>query len=391
MIRSLFSVSIFIFFLMKGCFADPEPVRIIVGAERTDLYLSKILDKKVGLLVNPTSIAGGKHLVDFLLDHGVSVTKIFSPEHGFRGPSEAGEHTNNEVDEKTGIPIVSLYGKHRKPTPEMMEGLDIVIFDIQDVGARFYTYISSMHYMMEACAASGVKMLVLDRPNPNGHYVDGPVLEDAFKSFVGMHHVPIVHGMTVGEYALMINGERWLEDSLVCDLDVIGMEHYTHDSLYCLPVKPSPNLPNDQAIRLYPSICLFEGTKISLGRGTYTPFLVIGYPDSRFGTYEFTPRSIKGMAASPKCMDEVCYGKDLREAEVKSRIDLSYLIGFYKLWNKEEDFFIPYFNTLAGTSTLKEQIINGISEEEIRNSWQKDLNAFMKIRKKYLLYNDFTR
>ena len=269
-----------------------------------------------------------------------------------------------------------------------MKGLEVVIFDIQDVGTRFYTYISSMHYMMEACAKNGVMMLVFDRPNPNGHYIDGPIREPDFVSFVGMHPIPVVHALTVGELALMINGEGWLGNGLSCDLQVISMEHYTHSTPYSLPVKPSPNLPNDQAIQLYPSICFFEGTHMSLGRGTVFPFQVLGYPDQQFGEFTFTPESIDGMAKHPRLEGEECFGVDLRNVPPPNKIDLSYVIRFYKLWNEDKSFFTKYFNTLAGTASLKEQIEDGWTEAQIRDSWSQDLADYKEMRSNYLLYKD---
>jgi len=268
-----------------------------------------------------------------------------------------------------------------------MKGLDLVVFDIQDVGVRFYTYISSMHYMMEACAENKVKMMVFDRPNPNGHYIDGPIREPEFRSFVGMHPIPIVHGLTVGELAKMINGEKWLEGGMKCDLEVIPMLNYTHAQKYSLPVKPSPNLPNDQSIGLYPSLCFFEGTKMSIGRGTLFPFQVIGYPDQKYGEFSFTPESIDGMAKHPRLEGEQCFGIDLRNVELPNQLELSYVIDFYHKWEGEESFFTNYFNTLAGTGKLRKQIEEGMSSDQIRKSWQTDLDNYIKMRSGYLLYN----
>lgn len=388
MIRFYLFLSILSFSSITGCKADSDGEELIIGAVKTDQYLPSLKDKSVGLLINHTSMVGEVHLVDFLINNGISIEKIFAPEHGFRGKADAGEKIDDNIDAKTGISIVSIYGKNRKPTPEMMDGLDVVVFDIQDVGTRFYTYISSMHYMMEACAENNIMMMVLDRPNPNGHYIDGPILNPEFKSFVGMHPIPIVHGLTVGELANMINGESWLKDGLECDLKIVPMENYNHSDTYSLPIKPSPNLPNDHSIYLYPSLCFFEGTTISIGRGTEFPFQVIGYPNKKYGNFSFTPKSIDGMAKHPKLEGETCYGVDLRNAERPDRLDLSYLISFYNLWEEEESFFIKYFNTLVGTDELKKQIESGMSAEEIRATWQDGLATYTKLRSKYLLYED---
>lgn len=375
---------------------------LLVGAERMDSYLPMLQDKKVGVVVNHTSIIGrsgsGAHLVDSLIHRNVQIKSIFTPEHGFRGTADAGEHISNDKDPALGIPIVSLYGATRKPLPEHLEGLDIVVFDIQDVGVRFYTYISTMHYVMEACAEQGIPVIVLDRPNPNGFYVDGPVLDTANRSFVGMHPVPIVHGMTVGEYAQMINGEGWLEGGIKCDLTVIECEGYSHELLYSLRVKPSPNLPNMTSIYLYPSLCLFEGTQMSIGRGTEFPFQVVGHPDYEPGTFEFTPESISG-ASKPKLEGKLCKGYDLRSYDKgywleRRQLDLQWLIVTYNYFMKEgktKKFFISYFDKLAGSEKLRQQIESHASEKSIRASWQADLSQFNTIRRKYLLYPDFTK
>lgn len=387
MIRSFFLLSILSFFSITACDAQSGEGDLQLGAERAELYISQIKDQKVGLLINHTSMVGEVHLVDFLLQKGISVKKIFAPEHGFRGHADAGELVKDDLDPGTGIPVVSIYGKNKKPTADMLSGLDVVIFDIQDVGTRFYTYISSMHYMMEACAKYKVKMLVLDRPNPND-YVDGPILDLKFRSFVGMHPIPIVHGLTVGELAKMINGEGWLEDGIQCDLEVIAMKNYAHGDRYDLPVKPSPNLPNMQSIKLYPSLCFFEGSKMSIGRGTLFPFQVIGYPEKGFGSFTFTPESIDGMAKHPKLEGKKCYGVDLREVSIAEKLDLGYVISFYKKWKSEDSFFTKYFDTLAGTDVLKKQIESGMTEKEIRESWKPGLDAYKSMRKKYLLYQE---
>jgi len=387
MIRCLFLISFLSFFLILGCQGEEEKKELRLGAERTEIYISKLQGKKVGLLINHTSMVGSEHLVDFLLQRDITIEKIFAPEHGFRGEADAGELVEDNIDQKTGIPVVSVYGINKKPSGESMAGLDVVIFDIQDVGVRFYTYISSMHYMMEACAEANVKMMILDRPNPNGYYVDGPIREEKFKSFVGMHPIPIVHGLTVGELAKMINGEKWLEGGLSCNMEVVPMANYTHDQNYSLPVKPSPNLPNDQSVRLYPSLCFFEGTKMSIGRGTLFPFQVVGYPEEKFGKFSFTPESIEGMAKHPRLEGKLCYGIDLRNVELPSQLDLGYVINFFSKWEKEESFFTKYFDTLAGTDKLRMQIEDGASEASIRQSWQKDLENYLTMRSRYLLYD----
>jgi uncharacterized protein YbbC (DUF1343 family) len=368
--------------------------QVITGAARTGEYLPLLYGKKVAVVANQTSMIGETHLVDSLLSLGINIKKIFSPEHGFRGTADAGEHLVNYYDEKTGLPVISLYGKHRKPANEDMEGLDIVLFDIQDVGVRFYTYISTMHYLMEACAENNVVFLVLDRPNPNGFYVDGPVLDTVFRSFVGMHPVPVVHGMTVAEYAHMINGEGWLKDSLICNLKQVKCENYTHKTYYDLPVKSSPNLPNLRSVYLYPSLCFFEGTCISVGRGTDFPFQVFGHPDYPDMGFSFTPRSIEGAATNPKFEGEVCYGVDLSHIPFNfvhnnRRLVLDWLIDAYSNMDNKDNFFNNYFDKLAGNSTLRKQIIAGKSKWIIYASWKSDIKDFKIIRKKHLLYKDF--
>lgn len=362
--------------------------KIITGAEQLDLLLPQLKDKQVALVVNHTAMINKIHLVDSLLKLKVNIKKIFSPEHGFRGNADAGEKITDGIDAKTKLPIVSLYGdkEKRKPTGEQLSEIDVVIFDIQDVGARFFTYISTMHYVMEACAEKGKKMIVLDRTNPNGHYIDGPILEPELKSFVGMHPVPIVHGLTVGEYALMINGEGWLGDKK-CNLEVIGLKNYMHKTPFALPIKPSPNLPTDNAIAWYPSICLFEGTVISVGRGTTSPFEMIGHPSLNNLKFEFTPTSIDGMSKNPPLKGEACHGVDLRSIKAEP-FTLKYLMLMYHIFPEKEKFFNSYFNTLAGTKTLQEQIKNGMSEEQIRATWKPKLDAYKEIRKKYVLYPD---
>ncbi len=368
--------------------SDQEKPGILTAAEQTALYLPLLQNKNIALVVNHTSMIHQHHLVDTLMASGVSVKKIFAPEHGFRGDKDAGENIKNDKDTKTGLPVISLYGATKKPTAEHLQDIDIIIFDIQDVGARFYTYISAMHYAMEACAENQKKLIVLDRPNPNGHYIDGPILQSGFTSYVGLHPIPIVHGLTVGELAKMINGEKWLADGVQCDLTVIPVKNYTHSTPYSLPVKPSPNLPNDLSIKLYPSLCLFEGTNISVARGTLFPFQAIGYPDPVFGEFTFTPTSIPGMSKNPPHENKVCYGIDFREKEAAEGFSLSYLIDFYQKSPMKEKFFNNFFNNLAGNSILKERIIAGWDEKMIRAEWEQGLADYKSIRKKYLIYPD---
>jgi uncharacterized protein YbbC (DUF1343 family) len=367
--------------------SKPTPVAALrTGADQIDVLLPKIKGQRVALVVNYTAVIGKTHLADTLKSYGVAIKKIMSPEHGFRGTATAGEHVKDGVDTKTGLPVVSLYGDNRKPTSAQLEDVDVVIFDIQDVGVRFFTYLGTLHYVMEACAENGKKVIVLDRPDPNGSYVDGPVLLLKHKSFIGMHPVPVVHGMTVGEYAQMINGEGWLEGKKKCDLEVVTMKNWTHADTYSLPLKPSPNLPNDQSVRLYPSICFFEGTALSLGRGTMMPFQVIGHPDLKNMPFQFTPVDVPGMAIDPPLENKLCFGLDLRQVDVLKKVDLHYLIDMYNAFPDKEKFFVPHFARWAGNEVLAQQIKDGLSEEQIRESWQKDLTAFKEVRKKYLLY-----
>ena len=357
--------------------------KLVVAAERTDVYLHHLENKKVGVVGNQTSMIANTHLVDSLLSIGIDVVKVFSPEHGFRGKADAGAIIEDGIDSKTGIPIISLYGKNKKPKDEQLQGIDILVFDIQDVGVRFYTYISTLHYIMESAAESNIKVIVLDRPNPNGHYVDGPILDTAFQSFVGMHPIPIAHAMTIGEYAKMINGENWITTK--CELIVIEMENYTHNTNYDLPIKPSPNLPNARSVNLYPSLCLFEGTTISIGRGTDYPFQHFGAPYLK-SNYSFMPKSGEG-SKYPKHEDIMCFGTDLRfQEDYLTAINLNWIIETYKQCSEKEEFFNNFFNTLAGTDKLKKQIIAGMTVREIKASWQEGLEEFKKIRKKYLIY-----
>jgi uncharacterized protein YbbC (DUF1343 family) len=393
-----------------------NPNAFVPAANHIERYLPLLKQKKVGLVANQTSVIFEKlavldtifdaeteenvvlisellgkkntHLVDSLLKLNINVTKVFAPEHGFRGKADAGEFLKDGKDSKTGLPIVSLYGKNKKPSREHLENIDIMVFDIQDVGVRFYTYISTLHYIMEACAEHHIPLLVLDRPNPNGFYIDGPILESEYKSFVGMHPVPIVHGMTIGEYAQMINGEQWLKNELQCDLTIIKMDAYFDENTrYDLPIKPSPNLPNTQAINLYPSLCLFEGTEVSVGRGTNQQFQIIGTPsaDKKQFFYHFTPRPNEG-AKHPKYEGETCYGYDLSKQKELSSLNLSWLIEFYRQTEDKSTFFTPFFSRLAGTKKLQKQITDGRSEEDIKASWTRGLKTYDAMRQQYLLY-----
>ena len=363
------------------------------GAECTERYLPLLEGKRVAVCGNQTSVVAKTHLVDTLLSRKVNVVKLFCPEHGFRGQAEAGAIIASGKDPLTGLPVVSLYGKNKKPTAEQLQGVDVVLFDLQDVGCRFYTYISTLHYVMEAAAENGVKVIVLDRPNPNGFYVDGPVLEPQYKSFVGMHPVPIAYGMTIGEYARMINGEKWLANGVQCDLTVIKLEGYTHETRYALPVAPSPNLQTTEAIYLYPSLCLFEGTNVSVGRGTDQPFEMYGAPGMQSGDYRFTPRAIPGVSENPPFKGQECRGYLLHDIAADNlnnpgRLNLSYLLTAYRNCVDQSSFFLKnnFFDKLAGTDQLRKQLVVGASEEEIRASWEPDLEKFRHIREQYLLY-----
>ncbi len=369
---------------------------ITTGAQQTELYIPKLINKKVAIVTNASGIIGAKHLVDTLLKHHIKIVKIFGPEHGFRGMADAGEKVKSGKDHITGITVVSLYGSHKKPTKEDLAGVDIVVYDIQDVGVRFYTYISTMSYVMEACAENNKELFILDRPNPNGFYIDGPVMTDAYKSFLGLHNVPIVYGMTCGEYAQMVNGEGWLKNKIKCKLFVIPLKNYDRTKFVSgLPVKPSPNLPNDTAILLYPSLGLFEGTIVSLGRGTDAPFQYIGnpYADKTIFNFTFTPKS-NAVTKQPKYLDTLCYGINTKRqfgALLQSKqIDLSMLSMFYKnSTGMQPVFFDKNFNYHAGNEALKQQIISTISSKDIRKSWEPALEVFKQIRKKYLIYKDF--
>lgn len=373
--------------------------KIVTGADQLNAYLPYLKGKRIGMLVNQTSIIGSKPSVDSLRALGVNIVKIFGPEHGFRGNASNGAKVDDEVDAKTGIKVISLYGKHHKPTPEEMADVDLMIFDIQDVGARFYTYINTLQHVMEACAENNKELLILDRPNPNGFYVDGPVLEDSLHSGIGMHRIPITHGLTIAEFAQMLNGEGWLKNKENCKLKIIKIANYTHDTPYDLPVLPSPNLNTQQSVLLYPSLCLFEGTAVSQGRGTYMPFTVLGAPALKGKyTFTFTPVSIKGMSETPLYQDQACYGLDLRKYDTNKfrqtrQLNLQWLIELYKAYPNKQEFFdrtkskqIGSIDKLAGTANFKKQIMAGMSEADIRKSWEPGLAQFKTMRKKYLLY-----
>ena len=385
-----------LFFFLNTSAATCQSDSIIVGAERTSLYFSKLKGKRIGFVANQTSMIKNDHLVDILLNEGVNIVKVFSPEHGFRGHADAGAKVRDEIDLQTGLPIYSLYGKsRRKPSKEVLKDIDLILFDLQDVGVRFYTYISSMHYVMEACAENSIPLILLDRPNPNGFYVDGPILNPKFKSFVGMHEVPVVHGMTIGEYAKMINGEMWLKDSVKCSLEVIPCLNYNHLIKYNLPIPPSPNLPNMRSVYLYPSLCFFEGTNVSIGRGTEIPFQIYGAPYFDSKLFKFTPKSSYG-SKYPKYKEMDCFGEDLRTLSLDSlknvnSLNFNWLVKSFKTSNESLDFFNKngFFNLLAGTDKIMNLIKGGASGVQIRETYQMELEKFKLIRKKYLIYDDF--
>ncbi|RZJ66503.1 MAG: DUF1343 domain-containing protein [Flavobacterium sp.] len=385
-----------------------RPLKFMTGADNTSSYLDIIADRRVGIVTNQTglisydsifslpdslelthreaTVTKTMHIVDYLKRKTkVNLDKIYAPEHGFRGTADAGEDIVDGKDVKTGIPIISIYGNNKKPSAEQLQGIDVMLFDLQDVGTRFYTYISTLHYVMEACAENKIELIILDRPNPNGYTVDGPTLEPEHKSFVGMHPIPVLHGMTIGEYALMINGEKWLKDSIQCDVKIVPCENYRRTMPYSLPVKPSPNLPNDQAINLYPSLCFFEGTNVSIGRGTTKQFQIYGSPFLRTMTYEFLPLPNEG-AKDPPHNGKICCGEDLSKISRLNRIELKWLIKAYNETQDKSKFFISYFTLLAGTRKLQSQIESGLSEDEIRASWQPGIEEFKKIRKVYEIY-----
>ncbi|MDP2236961.1 MAG: DUF1343 domain-containing protein [Bacteroidales bacterium] len=367
---------------------------IKTGAEQTENYFHLLRGKKIAVVTNHTGIIGRQHIVDTLLSSGIQVVKIFTPEHGFRGDQDAGAHISNLKDEKTGLPVVSLYGNKKKPEVADLKDVDVILFDLQDVGVRFYTYISTLTYVMDACAENKIPIIVLDRPNPNGFYIDGPVLASKFKSFVGLHPVPVVYGLTIGEYALMVNGENWLESKLKADLLVIPLIGYEREMIVKLPMKPSPNLPDWESIYLYPSLCFFEGTIVSVGRGTQHPFKVFGHPDLKSGSYKFTPIPIKGASSKPKLEGQVCNGFILNDyandfERNPKKLNLSWLIDAWKELNSQHPFFNNYFNTLAGTDNLRKQIEQGLEGKQIEESWINEIESYKKIRINYLIYPDF--
>lgn len=381
---------ILLFCLMfASCKAQTQKLKLVSGAERVDQFLPILKGKTIGIVANPTSLVSGVHLVDTLLSLKVKIGCVFAPEHGFRGEAEAGETVSSGIDKKSGVKVFSLYGDQKKPSDESLRGIDILVFDIQDVGARFYTYINTLQYVMEAAAKHQLPILVLDRPNPHGNYFDGPVLDTAERSFVGLQQIPIVHGLTVGEYASMLNGEYWLADSLQCNLQVISMLNWDRNKIYRLPIAPSPNLPNDRAIRLYPSLCLFEGTNVSLGRGTNLPFQCYGFPNNPNGNFNFTPRSIPGKSLRPPHENVLCRGYDLSTTDLdlpNGRIELKWLLDAWNSYQDKSKFFLPFFDKLAGNHILKQQISAGWSEEKIRSTWAPGLKKYGLIRQKYLMY-----
>ncbi|TSA26686.1 MAG: DUF1343 domain-containing protein [Bacteroidetes bacterium] len=365
--------------------------QVITGAERTGEYLPLLQGKRIGIVANHASVVGGINTVDTLLATGCEVVKIFSPEHGFRQQVGDGVNVADGFDSLTGVQLISLYGKNRNLSTGDLEGIDVVVFDIQDVGVRFYTYISTLSYVMEACAEAGIPVIVLDRPNPNGFYIDGPVLDPSYASFIGLHPVPVVYGMTIGEYAQMVNGEGWLKDGIHCKLTIIPLQNWTHHTFVELPVAPSPNLPTMNAVYLYPSLCFFEGTDVSIGRGTCFPFEVVGYPEMKGFSFSFIPESMPGRSLHPPHEGALCRGLDLRDFYIDhpalfGRINLVWLMMTFKNLGSSPDFFTSYFDKLAGTDQLRKQILNGVSETEIRQSWQDGTTVFKQIRERYLLY-----
>lgn len=383
---------IFIFFTASySMYGSNFIVKPITGASQINEYIDLLKGKNVAIVANQTSTIGSTHLIDTLISLNVKVKVIFAPEHGFRGTAEAGENVNDGIDKNTKLQVVSLYGDHEKPSDEDLKNIDLVVFDIQDVGVRFYTYISTLQYVMESCASHNIQLIILDRPNPHGGYVDGPVLNSKFKSFVGMQSIPVVYGMTIAEYALMLNGEYLLKDSMVCNLKIIKLLNWDHLTNYILPINPSPNLPNKNAINLYPSLCFFEGTKISVGRGTMIPFQVIGSPRNIKRKFYFIPQSILGKSLKPPYQGQKCFGLNLvKQGRVNpKKINLSFLLEMYKDYADKQSFFNNFFDNLAGTNELRLQIINSSTEEKIRASWVEGISSFKITRKKYLLYKDF--
>lgn len=389
--------TLFVLLALSGCTMAQSSLLLVEyqeitsGAQQIDTYLPLITNQRIALVANQASQVKNAHLADTLLSIGINIDKIFCPEHGFRGTADAGELVDNDKDSKTGISIISLYGDHKKPTAADLTEIDLVLFDLQDVGVRFYTYVSTMTYVMEACAENDVRLIILDRPNPNGFLIDGPLLDSNYRSFVGLHPVPIAHGMTLGEYAQLVKGEKWINKADQLQLQVIRLQQYQHNLLVKLATKPSPNLPTWQSVYLYPSLCLFEGTEVSVGRGTLVPFQVYGSPGFGVGSFAFTPESIPGMSSHPKYEGEICYGQNLtgyaeNYAENAREINLTWLISAYNMSSDKDKFFNNYFDKLAGSDQLRKDIIAGKSEKQIRESWESDLNNFKLIRDKYLLY-----
>jgi len=386
-----------IFFSLTACLQESlqkgDELMLLSGARQTSIYIPLLEGKKVGLVANHSSFIGSTHLADTLLTLGVDIKRVFAPEHGFRGMADAGEHIKDGIDTISGLQVVSLYGSNRKPNAEDLRDLNVIIFDIQDVGVRFYTFISTLSYVMEAAAEQDIEVIVFDRPNPNGFYIDGPVMEDKYSSFVGLHPVPVVYGMTIGEYGRMVNGEKWLANGINCNLTIIPLKNYDRSELYKLPVKPSPNLPSWQSVYLYPSLCLFEGTIVSVGRGTDFPFTVYGHPRFHLGSFAFIPEPGPG-AKHPKLAGEQCYGQNLNGyanhyKEVDSHFNLLWILSACKYIGADSGFFNSYFEKLVGNGKLREQISSGMDQKDIKASWQDDLNTFKAIREKYLLYEDF--
>ena len=388
---------LFIFLLVLSLSASGQDNPVIVGAARTSLYIPDCINKRIAVVANQTSVVDSVHIVDLLLSENIDIKCIFCPEHGFRGNVGRAEFIQNSLDTATGIPVLSLYGEHKKPTKADLKDIDLILFDLQDVGVRFYTYISTLVYVMEAAAQYDIPLIILDRPNPNGFYVDGPILKTGYESFCGMYHIPIVYGMTIGEYGLMVNGEGWLnskhpELNNKCDLKVVPIDNYTHNTIYKLPIRPSPNLQTMNAIWLYPTVCLFEGTVISVGRGTEHPFELIGNPELRDGDTTFIPKSIPGVAPHPDYENKLCCGYSLINKGIdfrtsSSSLDLDLIVKLYHEMNVGEKFFTPFFNTLVGSDELRHQIVSGMSVQDIKASWSPDLEQFKSIRKKYLIYN----
>jgi uncharacterized protein YbbC (DUF1343 family) len=385
-VKGTFKITFLFFLFLGNLHVSRAQASIVPGAAQWKSFIKKLEQENVGVVAHQASLVNpDTHLIDTLLSLKVNIKKVFAPEHGFRGDADAGESVADQKDLKTGLPILSLYGSNKKPSKESLEGLSIMLFDLQDVGVRFYTYLSTLHYVMEACAENGIPLIILDRPNPNAHFTDGPVLEEDCKSFVGMHPVPIVSGMTIGEYAKMINGERWLTEGIQCDLNVIPIKNYTHQTTYEIPLRPSPNLPNAHSIALYPSLCLLEPTVISVGRGTEMQFQIYGHPELPQTNFSFTPRPNYG-SKNPKLKDQLCHGVDLRNFERPKKIELQWLIQAHRDFPDKAHFFKKGFYRIAGNKRLQKQLALGMNEQQIRKTWEKDLNKFREIRKKYLIY-----